>query len=306
MKEKILFIGFLIFFSISVQAQRACTDIPTTAELTDLLKNKPVPEDFSHLLLNKKCNITNAVKQRLLYLTGWQWTNEEIDKYVAKNLSENYDWFDIDKEAAKTAKGNDSLFKKNRDSLILIWQSYIHRHMAEEGLFIVPREVILSVAYLDYKESVARLLKAQTDAAHYDTATVTLALARLGNQTSVRSVIAKNRYDKSVNGEEWMRVNMESAAKLRFIASQESLYELHNWMDPSKTYAAMGDGNDKTKCCALIISGLALIIQNKDFQSLVANMKENPWSADDKLVLSCKNWLITNKGRYIINREAAY
>lgn len=307
MRKTVLLQSLLVFFSINLFSQRECIDLPTSRELLVILKNRPFSEiDFDHLLLNKKCNVNDTLKKRLVHLVKWQWTKTEINHYVSESLKENYDGFEIESNAKNISKGNNAAYIKAVDSLVRFWKQYILRHMNENDAFFVSSQIVLSVCYLDMKETIPLLQKARTDSLHYDRDIVELGLARLGDKTSQARVLAKNKYTANLDGREWLNANMETFSKLIFMASQQSVYQIHEWLDPSKTFNPLSEGDSKEKCSVRVLGSLFSIIKNKDFQDLVKAFPESASAVTDAIVYAFKQWLIKNKGSYIIDRNAAY
>jgi hypothetical protein len=307
----------MFFNYFTVTAQYDCTDFIPSKVLKDTLAKKPIPDiSFSSFIIN--CNVTDSIKKRILYLLDWKWTDEEIQNYLNNQIKEHYDWFEIGKNATKIANGNDSLFKKAEDSLILFWKEFILRKMNNPkpisideddnwfNFYKVNDNIILAAGYLDLLDSKEILQKNKSDSDHYNRNIIETALARLGDAKAQKNVLNYYNYNHQVDGQDWMTQFTISTRFLFYIATQESTFKLHNWLDTSKKYNPYSGVNTFRHCSSILLPMLKEFILNKDFQKLMLQIPKGMPFYNDKIILDCKEWLIKNKGKYIINRKFAF
>ena len=280
---------FLIFFIPFNQliAQRTCNQVPASKELYLLLSKRPVTNiERQDFIIG--CNVTDSIIERILYLLHWEWTKKEIDDALSHDIERGRSFYNIDKKAAKISKGNDSLHKVASDSIIKILKSENLKNFIKYNAFKVDNGLILTAAYLDIKGAIPVLQKGLSDSLHYNRTYVELALARFGEILLQQKVIQGNEYKKELNGREWIAYFYKSARNLLFISTQESIFQLHYWLDTSKIFASIDEKLD-TKNAYLAVIALKHAIKNTSFQLIVKNIDDSPYlKMDNSAILAAK------------------
>ena len=300
-KLKILLV--LVFSLSLLNAQVPCAKLMSKSQVLESLRYKPIRDlRPGHYRLN--CNVDDAIKKRMLYLLNWQWTQEELNEYVNRDMSERKDFYNIDKRASTTSKGDEQKQKQAVDSITTMIRA---EKMDQASKFKVPGGLLLTVAHLGFVEARPILIEALKDSIHYNKADVELALAKLGDANMQQKIISRSAYDNSLSGRAWTDKFEKDGRKLVFIASQESIYQLHHWLDASKMYASKAGRAPDTKNAALVLGYLYEVLLNSDFRELVKPFKA-PYGDDyeqvtDQMISSAKNWLIKNKGKYMVNKD---
>lgn len=302
-RSKIVFSLMLLFFNTGY-SQIPCIKMPSTQVVLATIQHKPVSMYPGYYAFG--CNVNDSVKKRLLYLLIPEWTKAEIDNYINKEVNKRYDWYDIEKTAKSISKGNDSLYKVSIDSLVNYWKGYQRKQFYEQNLMGVDAGVLKTVAFLDIKEAVPIIQKYFNS---YNKDLARLCLARLGIVSLQKEIIKTCDYNTSMNGTGWNKQLTTVANKLCFIATQESIYKLEEWMDSTKEFPASAHSKSGKgyKSAGLVIEYLSHILLNKDFLDLIKPVNEIGEiyynMVDNKLIETCKKWLKKNKGKYKINRK---
>lgn len=303
MAKVFLFIAIFIGYIQNLYAQLPCSQLPTADQLLQSLQYKPTGAHTYDYELG--CNVTDSVKNRLLYLLNWQWTKEELNHALKINLDKNSEIFRIEERAKIASKGNDSLYKVATDSIENIVNEERLKDLGADRSFMVAGGIILTVAKLNFKEAIPTLKKALKDSVHYDTWAVELALARLGDKKLQEKLINSCGYDSNLNYKEIY--SRKVGPTLFFIATQESIYKLHEWMDTATTYPLMAGRKLRVRFGYTIIQNLVKMILNEDFQREVNNNKEMMrYKSDKYLIAFCREWLIKNKGNYKLNKNYTF
>lgn len=284
-------------------AQIPCNTVPSTEQILKSLSKKPVTGVYhNHFIIG--CNVTDSIRKRILYLLNWQWTKDEIENYLTEYVAERKDFYRIEKRASEVSKGNDSLYKKAKDSIINMLKSERFNYLKSYFHFKVDDGLILAAANLYYTEATPILQQALKDSIHYNPNIVELALARIGDKTLRTKIIDNCVYRKDLNGQDWIEYYTgQIAGKLLFIASQESIFKLNQWLDTSKIYRARVNATKPdTKNAYNVINDLKNIILNKEFQAQLEKVDSEPvGQMANGPILFCKEWLIKNVGKYKIN-----
>ena len=292
----------LIIFCIKANAQLPCNRVPTNQQLLEALSRKPVEVSRNHFVIG--CNVNDSVKRRLLLLLNWKWTDDEIENYLNETITRLGKFYRIEERSKAVSKGNDSLYKHAKDSIIKKIKLENYNTLLKSNAFRVNDGIILTVANLYYYEAIPILKKALEDSIHYNKTVTELALARLGNTKFQDKIISQCIYKNELEGSEWINYYNYIASKLLFIATQESIYKLNEWLDTSKMshYRTIGSGPD-TKNAYDVIIDLKNVILNRDFQEKTEGIgDEAVGQKANEPILYCKEWLIKNKGRYEINK----
>jgi hypothetical protein len=297
--------GFVLLGLVqSSTAQWDCKWAPPEKVVLAKMATKPV-NNIYYGDFQETCNITTAVKKKLLYCLDWHWTKEEIDTYCERELRESKDFYRIEEKARDIAKGNDTLYKVSYDSI----KNNIKKAVMKTIRYGVDGNLILGAAYGNVREAIPLLRKAYGDG-HYNIINVELALARFGDKAMEKKALNRIRNPSHLDGREWVdSFYLDASDKLFYILSQESIYKTNEWMDTSKSYRLAyyhGNGfNPPIKSAIHVLLSLKYLINNPDFQELIGRLhyKRSNGFNDTALILACKKWLITHKGKYQINKS---
>ncbi len=299
-----LILTFLILSNSISMAQVPCERMPSKSVVSAHLKKaKPVP-GMSPMYYSLQCNIDDSIKNRMLYLLDWRWTEDEINGYL-NNIKKDYpSIFSVSKEASLISNGKNEVFIKVFDSLLK--KKYPEVTQIFTSLYQVDNGVILTTAFSNFKEAIPLLQQAVSDSIHYHVPTVQLALARLGVEDMENKVIERAAYDSKITGRQWNDVFEKRGLPLIFLGTQKSLHKLTEWLDTSKMYASMSNGKINTKNSANVIFQLSNIIMNDDFQKIVSSINkfwgEDFEIVDDEMILCARAWMNKNNGKYKINK----
>lgn len=302
MKKNISTIIILIILFNNANAQRrvrTCLNYPTTQVVLQTLKEKPVLGiDGSNFSL--KCNVKDTVVKRLLYLLNPTWDSAEIENYLAREVKAQDTWFNITETAKRISKGNDSIYKVKYDSIVNYWKADFKKDMQKEHILDFNNNLLKVVAFLEIKQAIPIIKKYFNS---YNSFDAELALARLGNKTLQKKITANSNPPKdNIDGESWLDNMNESVRNLMFIGTQESIYSINNWLDTSKYYTVNSVGSSGMAAYR-VLGALSDFILNIDFQEKIKNIDfsgQCPCPSD--IIFDIKEWLLKNKGIYIINR----
>jgi hypothetical protein len=295
MKKVILiFIAFSIFQVTS--AQKKCASLPSSLKLLENLSNKPVRINPSEYLID--CNVIDTLKKRLLYLLEWQWTKQEVNDYLEKDIKANQSIYNIEKRAKAVAKHSDSLYKIAYDSIRNIIAKENVRTLEKNHLFGVDANIVLTVAYLNMTEAIPKLKEALQDPNHYNRWAIELALARLGDKNLQRKIIAECT-PSTAKDDNWLAELRIKVPKLLFIATDESIFHVSDWLDTSQSYQATSSGGTGL-AANFVVAYLSDVILNKDFHDKTFRVNMFNVSGNEYILFS-KDWLIKNKKHYSIN-----
>lgn len=282
-------------------SQQPCNTVPSEKELLVAMSAKPVT-DITRMDFQKDCNVTDTVKKRLLYLLKNEWSKQELDAYFRKDLEEHKRIYQIDERIKEATNGVDSLKAHARDSIINAINSDTKERLSEGSAFGVSASIVLTVGYLELKETVPFLKSVISDSAHYNQWAIELALARMGDKKLQGKIINNSNYNPSLEEEDWKNDYYENARSLFYIGSQESIFKLTDWLDTSKMYTALSEGGKDSKNAFITLVDLKYAIKNKEFQAILQGIEVPMGQKDDKLILKAKEWLINNRKHYQIDR----
>jgi hypothetical protein len=306
LKATKLIIVFIFCFEIVKSQELDCSKFPTSSQLFQSLSGRPNGGGYLFQYRNE-CNINDSIRQRILHLLNWEWTKLEIEEYLKKYMEDRKSLFNIEGKAKEVSKGNDSLFKVSLDSIQSAVKSETLNEMHRNGIFAVPGRLFQIAGMLQIKEVIPILRKGLTDKQHYDSVYAELALARLGDKSLQLKIInsCTNKFpsDSVYNFENWYTYQV--APKLLYLATQESVYKLNEWLDTVNLYRSVVGRKPNTKWAYKVIADLKHLILNKDFQKIVKDFSDDwdiTYNLDNGPILYCKNWLIKNRGKYKINR----
>jgi hypothetical protein len=301
-----LFSG-LVLLTISLNAQipkMICTQLPSKQVLMGKMENKPVlnliPREFEI-----GCNVDDTVKNRLLYLLNWEWTEAEIENYLVMEIGNHQGKYGVDFYANQLAKGNDSIFRKAKDSIIKSDNEIHYRYLKSRNFYGVDGMLMLTVAKLNYTEAIPILRKGLSLQMYYNPHFVELALARLGDTALQRKIIATGEYIPYLEEDQWIDHFEKIARNLAFIQTQESIFQIGCWLDSTKIWYPTSSPNIRYKCACNVILYLAYLIQDEEFQAIVEpyNFDDAPHKVTNEMISAAKTWLTVNKGKYKINRK---
>ncbi len=301
MKTILLTACLLFLFVQGHYAQPPCGDqqIPTAASLLARLGDKPVyntrPCDFV-----PGCNITDTLRKRILYLLHWEWSKQEIADYLRKDIEAHKNTYNIEKRARDIASGDDSLYKKAVDSIALKINRGVLTELEAGDGFVVDPLLVITAARINLREAIPLLQRSLKDTVHYRRWYTELALARLGDKALQRKLIAACAYSQSLNGTDWRRIFFDVFKKMSFIGTQESLYQLHQWIDTTGTYEEIDD-RPGVKCGNLAVLVMQDVFLNDEFKALIKGISTS--SKSDQQLMAVKQWIIANKGKYTLRKD---
>lgn len=280
------------------------------------------PEYFNPII-----NVNDSVKSKLLSILKGMWTVEEVNRKVAAFFKYNFDEIYFNKIRGKTHEAvelyyssnyrgmyelakqdtskniskqylqlHDSLYKTIYDSMANAFKKDIAERIRQS---IVPDEIVLSVATANIKEAIPILKQSlATGDRKHNKATAELALARLGDKELQKKIINECKYNSALNDDDLEREMIAKLPKLIFIKTQESIFEIHNYMDTTKQSATTSGRNPEYAYCSRFVMPYLLgTLSNKDFINKFIGV--DIYTLNDKnLVLFVKKWLIKNKGKY--------
>lgn len=289
----------MIFFVLQVFAQPDCTKKPSADDLLKSMQYKPVLE-VDPCWFCSDYNITDSLKQRLLYLIKSDWTKQEIADYLHRYIEKNKADFEIDAKSSVMAKGNDSVFKRVRDSIIEVYSKNQFGYLKSRNYFGVNSNLIKAVALIGLKEAIPILQGAlrKTDS-QYDLAVVEMALAKFGDKALQRKIIKECAANTKLNYDEWQHDFSEKFMRLYFVNTQESIYAASMFLDTTKMY--WYTSKTEGKAAYLAIDFLNDIILNQQFKAMTRGVDlKGLNNSSNEFVTKCRKWLIQNKGKYII------
>jgi hypothetical protein len=302
--NKILIIILLCTNSFCISAQIDCSSKPTTRWLMEVLSKKPIIEvDACWFCL--KHNVSDSLKQRMLYLLKSDWTKAEIEQYLERYMESSKSIFLIDSVAKVIAKGDKGLFVRSVDSLNAFYKAKELEALKVNRFYGVNNKLIEAVALLGFKEALPILRRAMVDTeGYYHLPTVQKALARLGDRAMQRKVITDCKPNLALDYDEWQQELANKFMTLYFVGTQECIYATAAFLDTSKLYSYTH--NVDGMAAYLVIDFLNDIILNKEFKKIIKGIDlKGISSPSGAFIQQCKNWLIRNKGRYIIKPYCA-
>ena len=275
-----------------------------STQILETLKHRPINISRITLFFKEK-NISSSVKNRLLSLIDYKWSVDEYEIFVNFQRMNNKESFI---SYAKELSKNDNLrYLMIYDSLVLDQEKTIRDQVKKTNFLKVNDNILKTTAFLDFPEAKDLLTEHINDSIHYNTQVIKLCLARLGEIKFQNEIIKNCSYVNSANEDEWLNNYKNIAAQLIFIASQESVYHLKDWLVTNRNvynplYIHIHNRNGYT-----VVSHLISLIKNQDFVDGVSKYVDLKTIPDDweniEVIDFCKNWLIKNKGNYIINRN---
>ena len=298
-KIKFNLVYFLLILSNSLVAQVSCSGLPTSTEILIKLSNKPV----TILPIKVDCNFNDSIKRRILYLLDWRWSKKEIDNFLERDIIEHKTIYAIERNDEKISNGNDSLYLLIYDSI----KREIKISNQNSISFLVDPNLIWYAGYLKIKEAIPIIKKGIALPQYYDSISIELALARMGDKKMQKKVLSRLVYYSSLVGYEWLEdFEFRVIPKLLYISCQESIYKITEWLDTSKIFQPSSIGFSKKygscKAALQILYTLRNVILNNDFQLILSDINYDLKLGylENTTILKAKNWLKTNKGKYKI------
>ena len=269
-------------------------------------------------------NVTDTVKSRLLTLLKNEWTTEEIqpaiDYYLAdmhfKDVFEAKFWNGGLKEkiidiAMQRRWYFDSTYHYVYDSVLNETKVQIERNIRGKA---VPDILVKLAANIGLKEAMPLFKNdlASTAKHLYNAEIAQLALAKLGDKVLYKKILKECNYNSNLIDFDSIRYEDNSAwwndfnskfNKLAFLNTQESIYQLHNWLDTSKTSINQEFSSgyiDFAYSANRVLEALYQLLGKYD---LVKEWRKRgtPKSPETAAaILSFKKWMIKNKGKYEI------
>jgi hypothetical protein len=292
---------FLLFVFTEAKSQIPCDHprgIISSTEIFETLKEKPVIINPSSFV--EECNVNDSIKKRLRYLLRWQWTKNEINEYYKKNLDTYKNIYLVDEKARKISNGNDSIYKISKDSIEYeIIKNELKYDIEHNHIFNVKKELVLTIGWLNMKETVRFLKDSALNSKYYDKVSVELALARMGDKKLQKKIIAACRNSSNIK-EDFVNDYNNKFCKLVYIGTQESLYQLHEFIDTSK-YIPLNSKGTMTSFALKIVQNFKTVFGNDEINKLI-KLTGDEYDYDTKSILAIKQWIIKNKGKYIIEK----
>jgi hypothetical protein len=281
-------------------AQIPCngTNTPDSTRLIDNLSQYPMVSYRPSVYINN-CNVTNTLKSRLVYrLFNWQWPERKVIELVNSKFQEAKLSFDIERKARLISK-NDSSYRKNLALLTKKAKQMLQQRLDSMGYFKVDNNVILTIAWLNLKETVKFLReKAIKDSFHYDTETVKLALARFGDKKHLESLInAESRIN--IKEVALFQAFDKSFKRMAFLKTQESVFQLNRWIDENFV-DEMNSKGTKGYLASSFLFDLNRLILNEEFKVITKRGYVDEYNCKNELI-TVRTWLINNKGKYLLN-----
>jgi hypothetical protein len=296
--KRVIFAFYLVTVTFYLRAQQDCIGKPTESFIMAALRDKPVSDiDICWFCIGY--NVTDSVKQRLLYLLKPEWTANEVAGYLDRYMLLNGFNAEVD-SIAKAMSNTDTKFHQIKDSLTKRYKTNALENLKANNYFGVSSKLIEAVALLDLKQAMPILKSAQKDTTgRYHLPTVEKAMARLGDKAMQRKIIKECAANKMLDYDEWRYDFSDKFMRLYFVGTQESIYATSAFLDTTKhyTYTSKVDG----KAAYLVIGFLNEIILNKDFRVITNGIDlKGVTNVSNAFVMKCKSWLLKNKGRYVL------
>jgi hypothetical protein len=274
-------------------------------KLSKKIQDKPVKlENIADFKLN--LNVSKEIKKRLLKLLDYHWSIDDYENYIQtqKSKIDNRSSFI---EYAQFMYPKDNLkYLKCYDSLTFDLEHKIRTDLIKSNFLKVNDNVLMVNAYLDFKEADSLFLKFYNDSIHYNKNVLKLCIARRGNIKYQDEIIKNCNYLAIQNERDWLDYYNAVGSQLIFLATQESIYKLNEWLIVNTNYTNPLYKHSRNRNQYNVVAHLVSIIENDEFRNGVGkyvNLKDLPdyWENLDVIDFA-KQWLINKKGKYKINR----
>jgi hypothetical protein len=292
---------FLLFVFTEAKSQIPCDHprgLKSTTDLLKIMEDKPVSISPSYFI--ETCNVNDSIKKRLRYLLRWQWTKDEIEAYYTKKLITYKKIYQVEEKSSQISKGNDSIYIHVKDSIETeIRKNELKYDIEYNNILNVSEGIILAIGWLNMKETIPFLRDSALNSKYYDKVSVELALARMGDKKLQKKIIVACRNTFNIK-EDFVNDYNNKFRKLVYIGTQESLYQLHEFIDTSK-YIPLNSKGTMTSFALKIVQNFKIVFGNDEINKLI-KLTGDEYDYDTKSILAIKQWIIKNKGKYIIKK----
>ncbi len=313
--KKIIIIFFTSLLFKDLKSQIPChikNRVLDSTSLFNSIKTRPVTIPYIREL-KVECNITNSIKSRLLELLDFKWNIEEIENYLNTKYQKSKEFLSLPSHATSL-----NLSKENYNRFLLIYDSLWYNMrkfeldlMFKNNYFKTDPSIPKAIGFLDMIEAIPKLKSALREPNYYDTVSIELALARLGD-TILQAKHTRNIvYDKSRSDFNWFSSTaLNQLDLLIYLNTQESIFKINEFCDTTKYYCKTSHGCNPTLTCIMSVYYVKEVIRNTDFHERFKSIGDfkSAYEVDDedyfkKALVFCKKWLLDNKGKYQLNRN---
>lgn len=289
-------------------------------------------------------NVTDTVIKRILSLLRNEWSDEEIALTMKQKFDEDFQYlyfykildksillskvlygerigliiYNSKRDTSSTLSKQyhsiyDSVFKSVYDSTLKVYKKQIEQKIKEKP---VSNELIKLAALIGLKEAIP-LFKNDLNAKSkhlYNPEIAELALAKLGDKVLYKKILKECSYNSDLNDYDSVRYQDNQAwtndfyykfDKLTFLNTQESLFQLHHWLDTSKFCIYSQVNADIILGYSSFIVGYRLLQHFRRGDEIkkyrAKDLGISKFAAD--AILDVKKWMIENKGKYVIKHE---
>ena len=254
--------------------------------------------------------MNEIIKKRLNEKFEFVYLQEIVDKTAARSGYANQVKAINELQKINTKISRSEAYRSIYDSVYnSIYDSTASSYRAEERRKIlnrqIPEEIIKSAATAGVKEAIPILEEAlRTKNPQFDKDAVELTLARFGDkklQEKLATIYSSNFDFKDDDFKKKMITRLKA---LSYISTQESVYNMHAFMDTTRWDAYLSNGSFAPSGRYAIMMLLETVV-NKDIQEKFAGMNLD-YLDDPNLVIYAREWLLKNKGKYQINHLHFY
>jgi hypothetical protein len=312
---------FIVFSFLSIavlcnaQEFRNSKNYPLSSVLFNGLCSKPVKLYYANDYIID-VNVNDTIKNKLIELLDFQWSMDEIDEYldIQYEISKkalNFD-FEADYNSQKNGKKNYLKKVSNYNIQRIAFRNEQLNYLIRDHLTSINPKIIMLLGSLDIKKSIPKLYPLLIDSVQYSKFALELALARMGDAVLQSKILNSSslEYDIYADDRQWLDFYSLKSRTLIYLNTQQSIFKLSEWLDTSKNYCTLSHGCGNVKPSNQVVYDLYKIIENKDFSdsvSKIVNVKKSFFDWEEKesvaVILFCKNWLINNRGNYVLNRK---
>lgn len=289
-----------IFISKFIFAQKNDSLRKIDSVVLEILKTKPINSKYTSYKWQQlfKSGVSDTIEKRLLELLNPKWKELEIKEFVKnKFLKDSLMFFELELSKSLSNSQVSKKFDSLKKARILLYNNQIGSWELEKG----NSDLLFIVSYLQIKAAIPIIKKHFNS---YNKEVAKLALARLGNTEYQKEIISNCKPNDSKKYTESLVENIQKITKLKFIATQESIFAFSIWLDSSQDCGTRGP----RPCSNEAVYFLNSILLNEDFKKgvkdwIVPNDVDINDNSNKELINFCKQWLVANKGRYKINYD---
>jgi predicted transposase YbfD/YdcC len=300
---------FIILFSVDATAQDSL-NAGKKKQLANLIDNIRKPGFSAIDLFNfERKYFDKQMKTRLLEVISNKWTEEELVLWAKKDINGNFYKNFRESNAQRLSKKYNTDYKKNLDSIENRQIQEIKDSYKQER---IDNNLILSVAWLDMQEAIPVLKNALQNTKQYNSEKVRLSLARLKVEPyyseAIKFYSAKQRNQYGDFETNPIYDYYQRSRSLLFICTIESVEVASQWLKVTKKVNMISDGERMTSIANFAVIDLSEMILNKDFRKICypEKFQETADAVKPKELEFCKNWILVNKNKMILNREKAF